>query len=529
MIESKPQTNRITALISPDRMKKQLKAVFILLVMLSYGPGFALAQQPADNVWMPVQRVPDYTDQTQPPIMITDENRTVHAFTSQWVNENNNGKLAILYRQWSVAGGWTTPVDVLLSPLSQARMHGAFLDPYGTVHVVFFGGDDVAANIYYSSAPLANAGKANAWTSPQPIAGQAITPDFAALAGDDKGNLVVIYNGKMERIGLYAVFSTDYGKSWSETIPVSLDYTGEQMPAWVHLSTGAHGYVYAVWNMVNAKGHNISGKFARFDLKTHQWSEATDFAQSIGAESGMGIMNAAVLEYKNQVLIRYSNGIPPEGVPPAEWIQTSTDQGQTWSAPLRVFPDHVGRNGVASFVVDGNQDLHLLFTQRRPFTINGVYTAIGGAWYSRWLPDGRWSEPVLIADNAQYPDITFDAYDVRAVIVQGNVLLATWRSDPGGENNGVWYTYTQLNAPELPVKALPMPAPTATRTPHPTTETQTGTPPTSTPRPFVSAEDKAGPAQTGNTVVPVIVGAASALLVIGLTVIIRFYSSRFNR
>lgn len=529
MIETRPQNSKSAVRFSLAGVRRQFQLVVILLGIMAFWPVSALAQQPKEGGWTPFQRVPDYADITQPPVMLADQNRTVHAFTSQWMNPNSNGRLAILYRQWSVAGGWTTPVDVLLSPFAQARMQGAFLDPHGMAHVIFFGGDDSWANIYHSSAPLVNAGRATAWSAPKAITGLAITPDSAALAGDEEGHLVVIYNGKMERVGLFSVFSADYGRTWSEPIPVLLDYTGSQMPAGVRLSMGASGYVYAVWNMADERGHNVSGKFARFDLKTQQWTEATDFAESIGVEEGMGIMNADVLEYKEQVLVRYNNGIPPEGIPPAEWIQSSNDLGRTWSAPQQAFPGHVGRNGVASFAVDSNRNLHLLFAQRRPFTVNGAYTAIGGAWYSQLLPDNRWSEPLLIADNDQYPDIAFDAYDVRAVMVQGNVLLATWRSDPGGAQNGVWYTYATLNAPELPAQPLPEPAPTPTR-PHLTTAASATTiVPTATSRPFIPAEGTAENVKSNDTAIPIITGVATALIIIGLIVIIKLYSSGVGR
>lgn len=39
--------------------------------------------------------------------------------------------------------------------------------------------------------------------------------------------------------------------------------------------------------------------------------------------------------------------------------------------------------------------------------------------------------------------------------------MVVWRTDPGNGNNGAWYAYTELDAPYLPLVALPAPQPTA--------------------------------------------------------------------
>jgi hypothetical protein len=53
----------------------------------------------------------------------------------------------------------------------------------------------------------------------------------------------------------------------------------------------------------------------------------------------------------------------------------------------------------------------------------------------------------------------FDPYDARSVIVQGNVILLTYRSDPGKDLASTWYTYHIIDdAPELPIEPLPQPS-----------------------------------------------------------------------
>ena len=41
---------------------------------------------------------------------------------------------------------------------------------------------------------------------------------------------------------------------------------------------------------------------------------------------------------------------------------------------------------------------------------------------------------------------------------QGNVILVTWRTDPAAGDNGVWYSFEKIDAPELPVIESASPA-----------------------------------------------------------------------
>ena len=82
------------------------------------------AQEP--NGWPAQQRIPDFHPETNTPILVADQNRTVHAFSSQWLDDDeDNAVRAIAYNQWTLEGGWTPPVDILLSPLKDdARLTG---------------------------------------------------------------------------------------------------------------------------------------------------------------------------------------------------------------------------------------------------------------------------------------------------------------------------------------------------------------------------------------------------------------------
>ena len=101
--------------------------------------------QPAYQ-WTPDRKVPGYLDDTFTPFLVADQNRTVHAFVSQWINDGGR-RWAVVYRKWSLAGGWTRPVDVLLASSGSATFLSAFLDDSGIMHVIIAQGENQKSDI----------------------------------------------------------------------------------------------------------------------------------------------------------------------------------------------------------------------------------------------------------------------------------------------------------------------------------------------------------------------------------------------
>lgn len=487
-----------------------LGVAIILLVALGTGNP-AAAQQPYR--WAPNQQVPDYLDDTFTPFLLADQNRTVHAFASQWVGGKVK-RLAILYRQWSLDGGWTTPVDILLSPVGGAQILSAFLDQTGTMHLVFWGGEARAANIYYSRAPAVSAGQAPAWSAPVLVGNGAVSPASGALAGDDKGNLVIIYNGNTAGNGVYAIQSSDAGDSWSEPMPIFLTYDPELTPFSLHAIMGQESQLHAVWNVVTSLGIDVSAHYARLDVAGQQWSAPVLLEERIEEEGFFGPSFPVIADTGDKLVVMYNSGNPATGGPvpagrPVQRVRVSNDGGYTWREPITPFPRHLGRSGEHSLVVDSNHVVHALFIQRIEQTTDGRIGAIGGMWHSE-LWDGGWTEP----ERVDLGD--FSGHDLRATISQGNTLLITMREDPGVGEIGVWHLHTILNAPELPVVPLPTPpaTPPAAPTPTPTPPSPTPTPPH---RPASISQEPVTVGVTDRPAIPLVLSLVPVvLLVVGI-------------
>ena len=154
-----------------------------------------------------------------------------------------------------------------------------------------------------------------------------LTSSSAALGGDGQGNLVALYNGDLTGNGVYAVQSTDSGATWSD--PVSIFYTNDPQQIAYHLqmATGPSGQIHAVWNVVNAKGEDISAYYARFDAARQEWTEPFVLAETDEsfAKLGAGRFGPSypyVVATDDRVVVLYNaNGGPPtNGRPTRCWV-----------------------------------------------------------------------------------------------------------------------------------------------------------------------------------------------------------------
>jgi hypothetical protein len=448
-------------------MKRSLSLLLFSAVLVGVaGLCPTLVQAQGLTPWTAQQTIPDFHPETEPPLLIADQARTVHAFSSQWLPDDGGpAQLAILYNQWSAQNGWTPPTDILLSPLrGQAWIMDGFLDATGTVHLLIFSGDDVEAEIYYTHAPLSNASNTHAWADPILVGPGAQTPKSASIATDGQGNMVILYGGRLDGFGVYTVYSADNGASWSVPEPIYFTNSGDLKAHAIQISKGASGWLHTIWAVVSAEGQGRTIYYSQQRLGERVWSAPVPLAE---APSGLGVMTPTIIEHNDTVFAIFNRA-------PKVVMRRSSDYGATWSEIIEIFDQHVGVNGTISLVVDGNGDLHQFWGQR----ITGN-PDIHGMWHSIWR-GGAWTPPEPLVSGPQINDVVgdtaFDPYDARAVVSQGDTILTTWRSDPGNKGNGVWYSYQQLNAPAQPEIALPTPLPTPTVTPTQTPITPTATP-----------------------------------------------------
>lgn len=424
-----------------------LKYGAIVLFLLFSNVSYPAAQQ--GYFWSRQERIPEYYDNTEePPFLIADQNHTVHAFNSQPLDLGDpDSKKAIFYRQWTIESGWTYPNDILFDAGGNSMdLIGAVDDQTGKVHLVLQLHNQ---DVYYSQAFLSEAGSSFAWSTPVLLGekSQQVRSGFervSSIAADATGNnIVVIYSGSRDGDGLYFVDSSDGGNSWSQPYPIYL--TGDEtiIVTDPKLDIGDTGIFHAVWSTFLASGSGGPGYYANFDSVLNAWSEPI-------ALDTPGIRTPSVIEYQGDVIVAYHHSNVN-----GSWWRRSSDGGKTWIFPGQISAQHVGTNGMVSFVTDSSNILHVFFGNR----IDGC---CHGMWHSIWTGT-TWTIPEAVVSGPQIKDVIggngFDPRSARAVISNGNVVLVTWGTDGAGGVNGAWYSYKLLNTPELP--ALPLSAPSA--------------------------------------------------------------------
>lgn len=434
--------------------RRMLALAFVahMAVLMPFG---VRAQGVPSPAWSQVSTIPGYGSETNPPLLIADQDNTVHAFASQWVGDEDP-LVAITYNRWTPEDGWTEPVDVLLSPIKeQARVLDVYLDQKGIFHLLFFGGDETEAYLFYAKAPAALAGTAAGWSLPEGIAG-AIVPASAAIVGDGAGGLSVVTTGHEEGYDVYALHSADDGENWSDPVPIAFTYSEKLIPYGVAVERDSRGRLHALWQQVNISGQGRGIFYSRYDALTETWTDPVDLSADVDVVTDLGTMTPALIIHDGALVVFYNvNG--------KIVMQRSADGGGTWMPPVTIFGNHLGVNGWLAPVVDSRNRLHLFFGQR----ITGT-PDIHGMWHSV-MRGANWLPPDPIISGPQVMDMqgskAFDPYDARAAVVQGNVLLVTWRTDPGLKGNGVWYAFQQTDAPALVRVPLPTVSPTATLRP----------------------------------------------------------------
>lgn len=483
-----------------------LGATIVLLAIIGAG-GLSFAQSPASQ-WSPPRRIPGYEIVDLPPYMVADQNRTVHAFGSQDVD----GEVAVIYSQWRVDLGWTEPVDILLSLRSRwALIRGAYLDAQGMIHVAFYRGNEQGGDIYYSRAAAIHAGRALAWSTPKLVGQDANYLNFsAALAGDNEGNLFIVYGGFEMGNGLYAVYSSDGGDTWSEPTVVFLTDDAETYPGTIAVHLDRQGQLHVAWSVWRPPFGGQALYYARLDADHKQWSMPIALRPSTRKDS-IGPDYPVIFTYHNTLFLIYhdlTNGRV------FKLMRQSRDNGRTWTNPERAFwnPSLEGGHGAAVLLVDSNDVMHAVLANRG-------WHGWDGMWHSVWQDD-RWGESQNIITGLRTPE--FGPTAPRAVVSQGNVILVTWAHDvPTRESPGVWYSYTILDSPELPVSPLPalLPTLTPTVTAVPRTSTPTAVLPRPTVTPWAAGPSAEVPVRLSSPGQSVLVGVLPVLVLIGLVIL----------
>ena len=124
----------------------------------------------------------------------------------------------IMYRRWD-GQKWTDPLDILAVPDdSLAEYVSATIDSRNQLHLVWTG----LTQIYYSTAPAAEAYSPRAWSEPEVISTDSARTKFESdVAVDSQGNVHVVYASRGSAAGVFHVMKGPNSDAWTEPTRIS--------------------------------------------------------------------------------------------------------------------------------------------------------------------------------------------------------------------------------------------------------------------------------------------------------------------
>jgi hypothetical protein len=422
--------------IPKNKFRVSKVLIFVLLGLAVFlTPDFGVAQEPYR--WTVPKQIPDYFNFLEPPIMVADSNRTVHAFNL----ENQDNTYTIVYRQWSIANGWTLPVEVLLPEFLglAPSLLDVILDESGYINLIYFAGGRDSGSIFFTRSLAVYADDAAEWSKPEVVTSDAGPLPSGKIIELHNSELAVVFSGNRYGNGVYeTIFSSREGV-WTTPNLVHRSMTEDFFPGGIDLVYDPDGYIHVVWDYSDDSGLAKTTWYARRNIGLGEWESIQELSHVDNDLEYSG--QASIIKAEGILIVVYYDDFPP-----TRFIRTSGDNGDTWSSEFRPFP-HRGGYGNARLVKDSRGTIHMIIGNRIQSP------EIHGMWYSRFVDD-TWLPLTPITSG-----LATDSYDPtqpRAVVVQGNVLLAAWSNDVRSEfRTGAWYSYTFLDAPELPVKTLP--------------------------------------------------------------------------
>jgi len=489
----------------------------ILLIKSVVQSEHAFAQQPG---WAPRARIPGSHDLAPTPWLVEDSSGTIHAFLAQGYRDDDKAsETAIFYARWTLGEGWSNLIDVILPPFGDhLSILGVVADEQGMAHLAFISGQGETSKVFYSNAPLIQAGYAKAWLPPVEI-DDALGYVGGALAGDGKRFLGIMYS--QDGSSIVQATSLDRGETWSTPTPVLPISAEDRFAYGIRLFTDADGIVHAVWTENSLSGTGRAIFYARLAPDDQGWSEphllakAPDFEERMDGQLSNRVEFPSIVKHENSVIVLYTVCDPCE-----KRMQFLPDGGQ-WEGPFVPF-DSRGSYGFSDgFVEDAGGKLHLLLVDRARGNNLWHAMSLGGSW-------GMF-DPVVpqvaanLAGSKKGEEEGYQPYDIRAISSRGNILLVTWTQDPGFEDNGAWYSYQVLDIAPLPSVTLPEHPPLGvTRALAPSlsvSATEVVPLPTTSLQPIlIPARALPPPPQSSNVAEALMVGVVPTGLLIGLIV-----------
>ncbi|MBN1875873.1 MAG: hypothetical protein JXA33_16745 [Anaerolineae bacterium] len=381
------------------------------------------------------------------PAIVADAYGNIHVFWCEYIGEQDAALGAatdrpntIFYRRWD-GQFWTQPLDILAVRDDQlADFIAATIDNENQLHLVWTGLTD----IFYSTAPAADASAVRAWSTPQVITtNSARTAYESDVVVDTQGTVHIVYAVGGSNPGVLHTRLLSDSAFWTPPVRIAGGLRDNEVAfKEVRLVIDALDRLHTTWSTTNNNAFGRAVYYAGSNAFGKVWSPPALLADATTDTGFTGYPYLLAYGRDDLLLIH----VDQENKGRIE--RTSTDAGKTWSEPRFVLLNMEGVNGFCIPLLDHSGGLHLVINLRpRANQLTGIYYAPReGLDWSPVVPVGV---DEFCCSSAHYAD---------AVIRMGNEIHAVWSQIGSRE---VWHVRGTING------LAPLPAPTASSEPVP--------------------------------------------------------------
>jgi len=424
-------------------LKRRVSVLLCSLCLLSF---FWIARAQAQvqgGGWSEPIRLSSEAGKASEGYLVADQYGYVHSFWIETLYKNQ--RRIIKYARFD-GEAWSIPNDIYVTDLAITNV-SPVVDQQGTLHLAWAEGFQGPA--YYTHAPASSALSAQNWAQPIQID---IPAKTLILRVDSKNVFHILYTNQVEEPGVYYVSSKDRGTTWSDPVWLDPDILPNHVPDSLNFEIDETDGLHAVW-VYGALDQNSRPDWVRYIHSLdggNIWSTPFMIDQYMQeSEHNLTFAGPKMVVAGQTVHVVWAAGSLPY-----RYHRFSTDAGQTWSGPRRLFGDLHGQafDGLA---VDRAGRVHFIGQIRYP---QGIYHA--------YWDQNQWTPPSLIYLISQDGSEAgmgnrVHAHHTHPVVRAGNQLVLTFADGPADPNRRLFAMHRTLDD-LLPLEPVPLPTLAAT-------------------------------------------------------------------
>lgn len=403
-------------------MTSKPRELFVTLMLFMFF-GWMVISGPAlaeSDPWTaPVSVSSQLEGPSQFPKIVADSGGNLHVV---WVENSFSERGipdAIYYSRFDGAQ-WSPPVDVLVSPAQrQINLGELVMLPNDELALLWIGGDQ----LLLSSALSASATQPGAWSTTPVLPELSAQYAFMAFVPPTTLHIAVV---DAPGYGVNFGKSDDLGYSWTEAhsvwTPLSNAYAAQDPRICVD-SSGR--ILHLVWHENSQETGWNPDKIWYMRSRDQGTSWIDQFSLS-----NRGSSPNCAYDGEGNLHLLWNNAV---GSPDGRYHRWSSDDGETWSDPVVIFPGLSGRTRAPAVGLDSSGALHVL---------TGAQAGVTTPMYWSWWTGQDWSNPIPISGDLPSNE------SADLVVTNGNQLQAVWHF--GYEDSSdVWYSTMQTDAPAV--------------------------------------------------------------------------------